>query len=330
MTTFQGERHIREQLDAFVRQSRLPDEIVVSDDASTDRTLHVVEEFAERSPVPVRILARKANEGLRCNVEDALRAVRGSITVLADQDDTWSSDKIAEVVAAFDDPDVTLWFSDADLIDDDGRSAGGTQWEVVGFHSAAQEEMRTGAGLRRLLQASTVTGATMAFRSAVRSVALPLPLELTVPGYLFLHDGWIAVLAHVLGRTVVEPRALTHYRQHADQFTRTEGFRASTPSRSRRPGGVGSALDSRERHGGRLLVDHARTKLVAERLRNAEARSRCRTGALAELDALERFLDVRVGPRGARGRRTEVLRHLAAGHYTRFSSGVRTAALDLL
>lgn len=63
MAVYNGERFIREQLDSFVRQTRLPDELVVSDNASTDRTVEIVREFAARAPFPVRLFINDSKEG---------------------------------------------------------------------------------------------------------------------------------------------------------------------------------------------------------------------------------------------------------------------------
>jgi len=56
MTTFQGEKYLNEQLAAILEQTRLPDEIVIGDDASTDDTWSILRAFEEASPVPVRLL----------------------------------------------------------------------------------------------------------------------------------------------------------------------------------------------------------------------------------------------------------------------------------
>ena len=50
MAVYNGERFLREQLDSFIRQTRLPDELVVSDNASTDRTVEIVREFVVAAP----------------------------------------------------------------------------------------------------------------------------------------------------------------------------------------------------------------------------------------------------------------------------------------
>ena len=58
MTLYNGERFIQEQLDSFVRQTRLPDELVISDNCSTDQTVEFVREFAARAPSPIQLLIK--------------------------------------------------------------------------------------------------------------------------------------------------------------------------------------------------------------------------------------------------------------------------------
>ena len=55
MATYNGERHIKEQVDSLARQSHLPLELVVTDEGSTDATLAIVADFAQTAPFPVRV-----------------------------------------------------------------------------------------------------------------------------------------------------------------------------------------------------------------------------------------------------------------------------------
>lgn len=335
MTTFQGARHVRQQLDSILDQSQTPDEIVISDDASTDDTWQILTTFAEGSEIPLRLYRQERNVGLRRNVEAAITAASGSIIVLADQDDLWAKDKIETLAAAFADPAVMLWFSDAGLIDGGGTPIGGTAWEAVHFLTTDQDLVRSGAGLRRLLHGQTVTGATLACRAEIVRLALPLPAELEGPDHLFLHDGWLAVLADLRGRVAVEPRTLTSYRQHPAQVTamsmagEPRGDLMGTPGDHRAPGPPGWPL-ARTGSAEDLRLDHARVHLVAERLRAAQAIAACRPNAVRELLDLEEFLEVRVLPRSTPGRRARVVRQVRRGAYSRFARGLRTAALDLL
>src|SRR5690554_6293428 len=219
MTTYQGAAHLAEQLDSILAQQRTPDEVVVSDDASTDGTGALLEDYARRHPSIIRLRSNPSRLGLRLNMQAAIEQAQGDVLVLADQDDLWHPEKLVAVEQAFADPAMTLWFSDAELIDAQGHAMRHTAWEAVSFDAAHQQRLRDGS-LERLLGAQTVTGATMAVRADVARVALPFPPELEGPGHLFLHDGWLAALAGAMGRVVVDPRRLTSYRQHDRQVTR--------------------------------------------------------------------------------------------------------------
>lgn len=327
MTTFQGERHVREQLESILHQSRTPDEIVVSDDASTDNTWRIVTQLAKRSGVPIRLHRQERNVGLRINVEAAIGATSGTVIVLADQDDIWEEDKVETLAAAFDDADVMLWFSDAALIDDTGVLTGRTAWEAIHFPTEERERVVAGTGLRRLLYGMTVTGSTMAFRRDLTTLALPLPTALDGSDHLYLHDGWLAVLADLRGRIVVEDSPLTRYRQHAGQFTAMSMTQPTTSGQGAPDTSTSGLRRDRERQ---LQLDRDRVHLVAQRLREAHAIGLCRASAVQELLALEDFLTVRTLPPRTRGRRARVVHQVLRGRYSRFARGMRTAVADIL
>ena len=55
LAAYNGQRYIREQLDSFAAQTRLPDQLIVCDDGSNDRTVVIAEEFAAGAPFPVTL-----------------------------------------------------------------------------------------------------------------------------------------------------------------------------------------------------------------------------------------------------------------------------------
>jgi glycosyltransferase involved in cell wall biosynthesis len=89
LCTYNGERFLHQQLDSIAMQTRLPDELVVCDDRSTDRTLAIVREFAASAPYPVRVFENQANLGFAANFEGAIRRCDGDLIALSDQDDVW-------------------------------------------------------------------------------------------------------------------------------------------------------------------------------------------------------------------------------------------------
>jgi len=59
MATYNGETYLREQLDSFANQSRPPDELVVCDDQSSDRTFEILNDFRDRTPFEMQICVTK-------------------------------------------------------------------------------------------------------------------------------------------------------------------------------------------------------------------------------------------------------------------------------
>ena len=128
MATYNGARFVREQLDSFSAQTRLPDELVVTDDCSTDDTVRVVEEFARTAPFAVTVHRNPKNLGYAPNFEKALAMCTGDIVFLSDQDDVWFPEKIARVIRYFEkEPCTQVVINDALLVDEQLNSTGHTQ-----------------------------------------------------------------------------------------------------------------------------------------------------------------------------------------------------------
>ena len=89
LATYNGAVYLKEQLESIAAQTRTPDELVISDDQSTDDTLRVIEEFAATAGFPVRLSVNEANLGIAKNFEKAISLCRGDLIFLSDQDDVW-------------------------------------------------------------------------------------------------------------------------------------------------------------------------------------------------------------------------------------------------
>ena len=76
MATYNGERFIREQLDSFAAQSRLPDQLVMCDDGPTDRTVAIAEEFAASAPFAVTVRRNPGRLGYSDNFSRAISLQR--------------------------------------------------------------------------------------------------------------------------------------------------------------------------------------------------------------------------------------------------------------
>ena len=102
MTTYNGERYIREQLQSIAAQTRQPDEVILCDDTSTDRTVEIIREFMkENSCRGWKLTVNPRNTGFVGNFRQALALCTGDLVFLSDQDDRWRPEKIERMSALF-------------------------------------------------------------------------------------------------------------------------------------------------------------------------------------------------------------------------------------
>jgi glycosyltransferase involved in cell wall biosynthesis len=211
MCSFNGERFLRRQLESIAGQERLPDELVVCDDGSSDASVEILREFAGRARFPVHIVSNERNLGSTKNFEKAISLCTGDFIALCDQDDQWLPHKLSrlsEVLAK--DESMGGVFSDADLVDADGTPIGKRLWEVHKFGFASSSHFNRMAAIMLLLKHDVVTGATLMFRASMRNVMMP------IPDY-WIHDGWIAWVLALYSRLTFVSEPLLRYRIHGGQ-----------------------------------------------------------------------------------------------------------------
>jgi glycosyltransferase involved in cell wall biosynthesis len=211
LATYNGERYLREQLDSIARQTRLPEELVIFDDASVDSTSVIVRDFARCAPFVVRFHKNSERLGSTRNFEAAIRACNGDIIFLCDQDDVWYQDKMVLIEACFtNDPGTGAVFTNADVVDQNLHSMGLRLWsaKTVRFTPKEQVQVAVGDAFGVLLKHCAVTGATMAFRSTYRNLVLPM-------SDIWVHDAWMAILIAATSKLIALPMPLIAYRQHS-------------------------------------------------------------------------------------------------------------------
>ena len=91
IATFNGEKYIREQLNSILFQLSLQDEVIVSDDGSTDNTISIIKSFNDKR---IKIIDGVHRHSPTLNFENALKEAKGDYIFLADQDDVWKDDKV--------------------------------------------------------------------------------------------------------------------------------------------------------------------------------------------------------------------------------------------
>lgn len=200
VATYNGERYIEAQLRSILAQIAASDEVIVSDDGSTDRTLEIIGSIGDNR---IRVVHSTAHY-FRDNFANALRHAKGEIIFLSDQDDVWLDGKYDRCIAEL--KNVDLVCTNAKETDKDLNVINEDFFSV--YHS--------GTGILKNSLNNTYYGACMAFRRKVLNEALPFPDTHEIG-----HDVWLGLVAEMTGtvRFIDTPYLL--YRRHAGTVTNT-------------------------------------------------------------------------------------------------------------
>ncbi len=159
MCTYNGAKYIQEQLDSIAAQSRLPDELVVCDDRSSDNTIEIVKSFGSKVPFSVSLYLNEENLGIIKNFEKAISLCTGNIIALSDQDDVWKPNKIEKILTAFaENLGAGYVFSNAELVNESLMPLGSSLWESLGIEDNFLKEYSQDTQVRILLKQSVTWG----------------------------------------------------------------------------------------------------------------------------------------------------------------------------
>jgi glycosyltransferase involved in cell wall biosynthesis len=208
LCTYNGARHLSALLNSLVGQKRLPDELLVCDDGSTDATQQLIASFAKSAPFVVRWYRREQRLGPAANFVAAAQLARGDWIAFCDQDDVWHPDKLVRALAATQKhSDTAAVFCDARLTDVDSNPLGRTLWQQIAFTPHEQATLSSGSPWQIFVRHPVVSGAGLVIHARVRDRLAPIADH-------WLHDAWAALIAAAIGPVVSIAEPLFDYRQH--------------------------------------------------------------------------------------------------------------------
>ena len=211
--TRNGSQFIDETLASVLRQSRLPDEVIISDDASSDGTVSAVERFARTAPFDVRVLAHSP-DGITSNYLNALSHSTGDVVIFADQDDVWLPEKLRLIERAFlSSPQIAIVSTDSEIVDANLRSTGITLRGNATKSALLAGQVNSGQDLEHAIRGLPLLAHTLAIRSECQAAVLNKP---AFPADWWF-ESWISMVALAVGRLALIPEAVTLYRQHDAQ-----------------------------------------------------------------------------------------------------------------
>lgn len=199
--TYNGGKFIRLQLESILMQLSKNDEIIISDDSSTDNTLDIIRSFNDSR---IRIFEGNHFYSPIYNLENALKQAKGDYIFLSDQDDEWMLNKISVVMEHL--KSANLVVHDAQVVDGEGKQ----------LYKSFFELNHTKYGKFYNLLKNGYVGCCMAFNRHVLEACLPFPKNIP------MHDLWIGnVAAFNCGRVLFIKDKLISYRRHGNNTSIT-------------------------------------------------------------------------------------------------------------
>lgn len=201
IATYNGEKYIKEQLKSILNQIDVADEVIISDDNSTDRTLEIIKEFNDSR---IKIF-NNVGIGVIQNFENAIKNASGKFIFLSDQDDIWEPSKVRICLDDFR-MGYDLILSDCSIFE----STTGEIIEESFFKFNASKK-----GIRNNIIKNSYIGCCMAFTNELKQKVLPFPK--TIP----MHDSWIGLIAELFFKVNFNNSKLIRYRRHLENVSYT-------------------------------------------------------------------------------------------------------------
>ncbi len=205
MATYNGEKYLKQQLDSILSQLNSEDELIISDDHSSDQTLTIIEKYQKEDP---RVkLVMNDESGVTSNFENAIKHTQNDIIFLSDQDDVWKPEKVATVKSYYEKyPKIQMIMSDITVVDNELNPTIESFYEYRGSR----------AGVIKNIIKNSYIGCAMSFRKELKAQILPIPRN--VP----MHDMWIGLVADMNKSALLIPEKLIYYRRHETTVTTVE------------------------------------------------------------------------------------------------------------
>lgn len=198
LASYNGVNYIQQQIDSILSQLAEGDELLISDDGSTDGTLEIIKSYKDQ-----RILLFESGfKNVVKNFEFIISKSRGEIIFLSDQDDLWEPTKVMRILEIFSNKhEIGLITTGFNTIDENG--------DVIKKHIDEKLKLNLFSNIIK----NNFLGCTLAFRKELKEIVLPFPSKLA------MHDWWIGCNAIIRSSVLHLNIDLINYRRHNTNFT---------------------------------------------------------------------------------------------------------------
>ena len=207
MATYNGEKYLKEQLESILVNLKENDELIISDDGSTDGTREIIYKYLENDN-RIKLFDGPKN-GVKQNFANAINKCSGEYVFLADQDDIWYDNKVEEVLNVFKaEMDVTLVVHNCKIVNE----------KLEELDKNFFEYRKSGIGIFKNILKNTYIGCCMAFKKEMKNKILPIPKDIE------MHDQWIGILNEKYGNSFFLNKELLMYRRHENNVSQMKHY----------------------------------------------------------------------------------------------------------
>lgn len=215
LSTYNGSKYLKNQLDSLFAQTYKDFEIVARDDGSSDDTVEMLSSYN------VKVLNTGENLGAKMSFAALLEyAVNNSASeyfMFCDQDDVWSTDKIEKTLAKMQEMkqqfgDIPLLVhTDLEVVDESLNTINDSFMNFQKINPIKNN-------FHNLLIQNTITGCTVMINRKLAQMCLP------IPSGAIMHDWWLGLVASKFGKIGYLPEPTIKYRQHSSNAVGAKGF----------------------------------------------------------------------------------------------------------
>lgn len=206
LASYNGSKYIEDQIRSILKQIGTNDELVISDDGSSDNTIDIINSFGDDR---IKLFINKGERGFVNNFENSLHFAKGDYIFLADQDDVWVDGRVEKTIAKFREGYDFVY---VDCMTTDSK--------LNVINNSRVDSQKIKPGFFNNLLKNRYLGCCMAFNKNVLNAILPFPKKHKI----MEHDTWIALICNRYFKVYILKEPLIMYRRHTNNAS-SGGFK---------------------------------------------------------------------------------------------------------
>lgn len=199
LATYNGERYLKEQLDSIIQQMLEPDELIISDDGSTDKTFDIIKSYLKDNRC---VFIQGPQKGYAQNFLYGLSKSQGDIILFSDQDDIWMNNKI-EYIRNFFERNPNQWLVCHDMYLATNNEINNNNYSQKSFNMRKRKN-----GYLYNMLFNGYYGCCMGITKEFKDHIFPFPSN------VIQHDQWISIIAEFFHRASFVDEPLIVHRLH--------------------------------------------------------------------------------------------------------------------